>query len=157
MQVFAKTIGLEGSFLLLKIESERHAEQNGRMFQTTLEEMCTFLGINVLMAIHKLPKMRDYWSVDERLGNTLIQKTIARDRYLEIIQNLHFEDNFQDLPPKESESFNCAWKPKPFFDHLLKHFQESLLSESHYSIEEHMCRFKGKSLMHQYMKNKTIK
>ena len=29
--------------------------------------------------------------------------------------------------------------------------------ESHQSIDEHMCKFKGKSLMRQYMKNKPIK
>ena len=79
MQVFAKTVGLEGLLSLLKTESERYAEQNGRMFQTTLEELCAFLGINILMGIHKLPKMRDYWSVDEGLDNTLIQKTMTRD------------------------------------------------------------------------------
>ena len=32
VQVFAKTVGLEGLFSLLKTESERYAEQNGRMF-----------------------------------------------------------------------------------------------------------------------------
>ena len=153
MQVFAKTVGLEGLLSLLKTESDRYAEQNGRMFQTTLEELCAFLGINILMGIHKLPKMRDYWSVDEGLGNTLNQKTMTRDRFLEILQNLHFADNLQ----KESESFDCASKLRPFFDHLLKHFQGALLPESHWSIDEHMCKIKGKSLMHQYMKNKPIK
>ena len=44
------------------------------MFQTLLEELCAFPGITILMDIHKLPKMRDYWSIDEGLGNTLIQK-----------------------------------------------------------------------------------
>ena len=39
MQVFAKTLGLEGLLSLLKTESERCAEQNGRMFQTTLETL----------------------------------------------------------------------------------------------------------------------
>ena len=74
MQVFAKTVGLKGLLSLLKTVSVRYAEQNGRMFQTTLEELCAFLGINILMGIHKLPKMRDNWSVVEGLGNTLIQK-----------------------------------------------------------------------------------
>ena len=69
MQVFAKTVGLKGLLSLLKTVSVRYAEQNGRMFQTTLEELCVFLGINILMGIHKLPKMRDYWSIDEALGN----------------------------------------------------------------------------------------
>ena len=38
MQVFAKTMGLEGLLSLLKTESERYTKQNGRMFQTTWEE-----------------------------------------------------------------------------------------------------------------------
>ena len=79
MQVFAKTVGLGGLLLLWKTESERYAEKNGRMFQTIFEELCAFLGINILVGIHKLPKMRDYWSVDEGLGNTLIQTMMTRD------------------------------------------------------------------------------
>ena len=155
-QVFARTVGLEGLLPLLKTESERYAEQNRRMFQTTLEELCSFLEINILMGIHK-PKMKDYLSVDEELGNTLIQKTMTRDGFLEILQNRHFADKLQKLPPKESESFDRAWKLRPFFDHLLKHFQEAFPPESHHSIDEHMCKFKGKSLMRQYMNNKPIK
>ena len=101
IQVFARTVGLEGLLSLLKTELERYAEQNGRMLQNMLEELCAFLGISILMDIHKLPQMRDYWSVDEVLGNTLIKKTMTRDRFLEILQNLHFVDNLQKLPPKE--------------------------------------------------------
>ena len=33
MQIFAKTMGQEGLLSLLKTESERYTEQNGRMFQ----------------------------------------------------------------------------------------------------------------------------
>ena len=36
-------------------------------------------------------------------------------------------------------------------------FEETLEPESHHSINEHMCKFKSKSLMRQYMKNKPIK
>ena len=65
-------------------------------------------------------------------------------------------DNLQKLLPKESECFDRAWKLRPFFDHLLKHFQEALLPESHQPIDEHICKFKGKSLMRQYIKNNPI-
>ena len=109
MQVFTKMVGLEGLLSLMKTESRD--EQNGRMFQTTLEELCAFLGINILMGIHKLPKMRDYWSVDEGLGNTLIQKTMTRDRFLEILQNLHFVDNLQKLPKQSLALVNQLFSP----------------------------------------------
>ena len=64
----------------------------------------------------------------EGLGNSLIQKAMTRARFLEILQNIHFADNHKELPPKESEEY-----------------------------DEHMCKFKGKSIMRQYMKNKPIK
>ena len=63
------------------------------------------------MGIHKLPKMRDYWSVDEGLGNTLIQKTMTRDRFLEILQNLHFVDNLQKLPKQSLALVNQLFSP----------------------------------------------
>ena len=82
---------------------------------------------------------------------------MIRDRYLEILQNLHFAHNLQKPLPKESESFDHAWKLRPFFDHILKHFQEAVLPESHQSVNEHMCKFSSKRLINLYMKNKPIK
>ena len=81
--------------LLNKNESERYAEQNRRMFQTTSEELWVFLGITILMGINKLPKMRDYLSVEEGLCAIVIQKTVTINRFLEILQNIHFTNNLQ--------------------------------------------------------------
>ena len=139
LQVFSETIGLEGLLTLIKTESERYAEQNGRVFQTTTEELSAFLGINLLMGIHKLPSVKDYWSVEEGLGNPLIQKAMTRTCFSEILQNVHFTDNLQELPPKDSESFDRAWKLRPLFDHLQTHFQKAFQPESHQSIDEHVC------------------
>ena len=91
------------------------------------------------------------------LGNSLIQKAMTRARFLEILQNIHFADNHKELPPKKSEEYHRAWKLRPLFDHLGKHFQDMLQPEAHQSIDEHMCKFKEKSIMRQYMKNKPIK
>ena len=71
---------------------------------------------------------------------------MTRDRFLEILQNLNFVDNLQKLPPKESESFDLAWKLRPFFDRLLKHFQWALLPESHQSIDEPCLNLREKAL-----------
>ena len=82
---------------------------------------------------------------------------MTRARFLEILQNIHFADNHKELPPKEKEEYDRAWKLRPLFDHLGKHFLDMLQSEAHQSIDKHMCKFKGKSIMRQYMKNKPIK
>ena len=80
---------------------------------------------------------------------------MTRARFLEILKNIDFADNHKELPPKESEEYDLAWKLRPRFDHLGKHFQDMLQSEAHQSTEEHMCKFKGKDIMRQYMKKKT--
>ena len=157
IQVFSKTVGLERLLLLIKKESERYAEQNRRMFQTTSKQLYAFLDISILMGINKFPEMKDYWSVKECLGNILIQKTITRERFLQILQNIHFANNLQQCLVKDSENYDCAWKPQPLCDHPMQHFQGVLQPESHQSIYGNMCKFKGKSLMDQYMKNVTIK
>ena len=156
-EAFSKCIGLPGLLSMMKIGSERYAAQNGRQFQISEKEFCAFLGVNFLMGINKLPTVKSYWSVDEGLGNSLIQKAMARAQFLEILQNIHFADNHKELPPKESEEYDRAWKLRPLFDHLFVHFQDILEPEAHQSTDEHMCKFKGKSIMRQYMKNKPIK
>ena len=109
-EAFSKCIGLLGLLSMMKIEYERYAAQKGRQFQISVEEFCTFLGVNLLMGISKLPTMKSYWSVDEGLGNSLIQKSMARARFLEILQNIHFADNHKELPPNKTEEYDRAWK-----------------------------------------------
>ena len=142
---------------MMKIESEGYAAQNGRQFQISEEEFSAFLGVNLLMGFNKLPAMKIDWSVDEGLGNSLIQKAMTRARFLELLQNIHFGDNHKELLPKESEEYDRAWKLRPLFDNLGKHFQDMLQPKPYQSIGEHMCKFKGKIIMRQYMKNKPIK
>ena len=151
-EAFSKCIGLPGLLSLMKIGSERYASQNGRQFPISEEELCTFLGVNILMGINKLPAMKSYWSIDKGLGNSLIQKAVTRGRFLEILLNIHFADNHEELPSKESEEYDRAWKLSPLFDHLGNYFQDMLQREVHQLIDEHMCKFKGKSIMRQYMK-----
>ena len=102
----------------------------------------------------RLPVIKDYWSVKERLGNLPIQKELIRARFWD--KKIHFADNLNNLTPGDSNQYDRLWKLRPLFDKLLKDYQ-AMQPESHQLIEEHMCKFKGKSLMHQYMKNEQIK
>ena len=130
-EAFSKCIALPGLLSMMKIESERYAAQNGRQFQISEEEFCAFLGVNLLIGINKLPNMKSCWSVDEGLGNSLLQKAMTRARFIEILQNIHFADNHKELLRKESEEYDRAWKLRPLFDHLGKHFQDMLRPEAH--------------------------
>lgn len=71
-----------------KVESERFVPKTGREFEVPEEEFSAFLGINKLMGIHKLLSIDSYWTADEGLGNSLIQKTMARTPFMEILRNI---------------------------------------------------------------------
>ena len=50
-------------------QSNVYANQNGRNFTVTKEELKAFLGINGIMAINKLPTIAECWIVDNMIGN----------------------------------------------------------------------------------------
>ena len=50
-------------------QSNVYANQNRRNFTVTKEELKAFLGINVIMAINKLPTIAECWRVDNMIGN----------------------------------------------------------------------------------------
>lgn len=61
------------------------------------------------MEINHLPIIKDYFSLEERLGNPPVQKALmTRALFLEILQNMHFVDNLQNLLPRNSKQDDCG-------------------------------------------------
>ena len=71
------------------------------------------------------------WRVDNLIGNNIIQNTIIRNRFCEILQNLHFADNMYD------DKTDRGFKVRPVIDHLNKRFAEVLSNKKEKSIDEH--------------------
>ena len=98
------------------------------------------------MAINKLPTIAEYWRVDNLIGNDGIQNTMIRNRFCEILQNLHFADNRKD------DKTDKAFKMRPVIDHLNSKFDDVLSNDTKQRIDEHMVKFKRTSRMKQYIK-----
>ena len=75
---------------------------------------------------------------------------MIRNRFCEILQNLHFADNRKD------DKTDKAFKMRSVIDHLNSKFSEVLSNDSEQSIDEHMVKFKGRFGMKQYIKSKPI-
>ena len=148
---FSLVTNLKELLELIIEQSNLYAHQNGRNFTITKEELKAFLEIVFVMAISRLPMTTDYWRVDNLIGNDDIQNTMIRNRFCEILQNLHFADNRKD------DKTDKAFKMRPVIDHLNSKFSEVLSNDSKQSIDEHMMKFKGRSGMKQYIKSKPIK
>ena len=54
----------------MALETNRYAVQKGvsNWENTTIAEMWTYLGIILLMGIHRLPRIKKYWSIDKFMG-----------------------------------------------------------------------------------------
>lgn len=133
-------------------ESVKYAQQNGRPFTVSLDEMKAFLGMNFVMSYHVLPTLRNYWSTDEDMGVPFISNVMPRTRFEQIRQNLHFSDN-----NNHSQSSDRAYKIRPVMQHFNLCFQAAMNNSLRQSIDEHMIKFKGHNIMKQYIKNKPIK
>ena len=62
-------------------QSEIYATQKGEVFSVSNEEIKSFLGLTILMGIHKLPELRDYWSAESSIGVEYIANVMTVKRF----------------------------------------------------------------------------
>ncbi|XP_043463998.1 piggyBac transposable element-derived protein 4-like [Leptopilina heterotoma] len=122
----------------------------------TRKEMLTFLGINMLMGVKKLPSYRDYWSLNYQLRDTYISSAMSVNRFGFLLTHLHLNDSSME-PKKGHAEYDKLYKIRPLVDTLSKTFQECWQPSENQSIDESMVKFKGRSSMKQYLPNKPIK
>ena len=103
------------------------------------------------MSISKPPNVKCYWSVDSYLSNDGVRNAMTRNRFMNILQNLHFADN------QTADKSDKAYKMRFVINHLNKAFQDAMSDAERQSVDEHMTKFKGRMSCKQYMKKKPIK
>ena len=74
-----------------------------------------------------------------------------RSRFEDILENFNFLDNTKD------DRSDKGYKVKSINNYLNQRFSSSVSNDDSQSIDEHMVKFKGRSSMKQYVKNKPVK
>ena len=151
MLLFEGTTNLNELVKYICDHTNLYSIQNGREFATNPEEIRAFLAINYIMSISKLPNVKCYWSVDSYLSNDGVRKAMTRNRFMNILQNLHFTDN------QTADKSDKAYKMRIVINHLNKAFQDAISDAERQSVDEYMTKFKGRMSCKQYMKNNPIK
>ncbi|XP_070573837.1 piggyBac transposable element-derived protein 4-like [Ptychodera flava] len=152
------------SFLQLVVdETNRYATQSQRIngadpywYETKVDEMRAFIAVNILMGIHTLPDVNDYWSTDDRLQVPGIAKVLPKNRYKKLSQYFHINNNELDLPAGDPNR-DRMFKVRPLLDLVHFSFAASYVPFRELSIDEAMVKFKGHSYMIQYMPAKPVK
>ncbi|XP_066932795.1 piggyBac transposable element-derived protein 5-like [Clytia hemisphaerica] len=112
-----------------------------RWKEVTSKDILNFLGLTILMGIHSLPTIPDYWSKDPLYFNPTFHAVMSRNRYQLIAKFIHFNDNskYDSKDPKRDR----LYKVRPLLDYLVAKFQELYLPSRDISIDEQLLLHKG--------------
>lgn len=146
---------------LLVTETNRYAEQrivdaiareNVRpiylnWYDTSRDEMLTFIGVVLWMGLDRKPKLRNYWCKNE-MYSSVLSKTISRNRFEAILSFLHVSNNETALPDDRLAKIN------PLVRALTVKFQNAINPGENICIDESMVPFRGRVHFRQYIQTK---
>ena len=115
-----------------------------------------FLGINIIMGYCKNPSIDSYWSSDASLRNERISTSMSCKAFKRILGSLHLVDNVEAERSGAAQS-NKLYKVSNFLNMLKQSFQTHFDLGENLTIDEMMIKFKGRSSIKQYLKDKPIK
>ncbi|KAK2574752.1 hypothetical protein KPH14_013001 [Odynerus spinipes] len=114
---------------------------------TSICEMYGFLAIMMLMPRTKKLTLNEYWSTDELIKTYSFRKIMARDRFMLLLQMLHFNDN-------NVRSDEPLFKIRHILDALKNSFAQSFYPYQEVCIDESLMLFKGRCHFRQFIPSK---
>lgn len=128
-------------------------QKTGTSVETTVDEMEQLIGIQMKMAIVKMPTVASYWAAETRYPP--VADVMGLKRYKKLRQFLHANDNF--LKDTNENKGNKLYKVQPILDALRKNCQK-IEQEEFMSIDEQIVPAKTKfSGIRQYNPKKPHK
>ncbi|KAL6417032.1 hypothetical protein ACFW04_014740 [Cataglyphis niger] len=114
---------------------------------TTVDELYSFLACTLLMSRNKKLRLSEYWSRDKLLKSDIFTDIMSRDRYLTILQKLHFVNH-------NEKSSDRLHKISSVCNKLQKSFKDSFSPFQNLCIDESLLLFKGRLSFKQYIPSK---
>ena len=105
-----------------------------------IRELKAFLGLCIMTGIAKHPTLHSFWSTDPLLKMSLFPSVMPRDRFLAILQSLHFNDNTA-MP---DDCTDRLFKVRPVVDHLAQKFATVYVPQRDISVDDSLLKFYGR-------------
>lgn len=119
--------------------------------KVSMGELKAWVGCLIAMGISKKPELDMYWDSTWKLP--LVADRFTRDRFKKIKKYLHLVDN-KALPDTSPDRLR---KIRPLMEALVQNFQKNFQPSTYLTLDEDMCKFKGRNRMKQYMRAKIVK
>ena len=134
-----------------QIQKSKKSKNTPCLDDTSAEEMMIVLGCALVMCYNRVPAMHMYWSTKKSLGNQAISDGISRNRFQAIFAKLYFAN-----PDKPQDAMKTYYLDE-VLAFLKSNFAHARSDSIYQSIDEPMTKFKGRSLLKQYVPLKPIK
>ena len=115
----------------------------------TLREMQAFLALCVMSGIVTVPSLH----ADPLMRTHLFSSVMPRDRFLAILQALHFNNN-EDMP---EDCPDRLFKLRPVIGHLLLKFATVYTPKQDISVDDSLFKFYGRLHFRMYNPRKRAR
>jgi hypothetical protein len=132
-------------------DSKVNKNQKSAWKDLSIDEFRIFLGLFFWMGLVRLPDMKDHWSTSHIFQNSSFTKHMSRDRFLEILRNLRFDD------PKQKNNDPPYNKIFLLIHTVMSNSMFRYSPSSNLSLDESMISFKGRHKSKVYMPHKPIR
>lgn len=137
-------------------QSNLYAEQKNAptsFRKISTQDIRSYIFVNMMFGIHKIPSYRQYWSKDPLLHVSCIADVMSRNRYEEICRYLHLTDSTKAIP-RGQPGFDALYKLRPLIDCILTASEQYYYPGTALSFDEAMVPFTGRLYFKQYIKGK---
>ena len=85
----------EEFFEYVKDQSELYARQCNatNKYEISMNELKLFFAVLMISGYSSLPRREMYWSLDLDIRNEAVAQAMSRNRFRDLLKNLHFVDN----------------------------------------------------------------
>jgi len=112
----------------------------------------TFTALALQMGHNVKDTLHDYWSRLKQQHTPFYSETKTQDRFLHILQFLHFVDNSQR--PDPGEEYDRLWKIRSVFDTLNQAYPKFYNPSEHLAVDEVIVKFLGRVIFRQNIPKK---
>lgn len=152
LQYFEMLFGDDIINMLVHYTNLYAAQKNAsKPINVSTDEMRCFIGILLYSGYVVLPRRCMYWQNAADCGMPIVYNAMARDRFTNIMSNLHCCDN---INLKSDDKFA---KLRILFDKLNESFYANAPFEEHHSIDEAMIPYYGGHPCKQFIRGKPIR
>ena len=104
----------------------------------TSDEIKVVLGLCILMGVVKKPVIKLYWSTKAMMATLFYSEVLPRDRFLQILFNMDFENNADD------DDNDRLFKIRHVVETIISNFRETFTPYQNIATAESLLKFHGR-------------